>query len=584
MKSTASAALVLTFLAGAGLAWAQDVRVIVGFNGDPDPAVFARHGGRAGKGLRSANAVAGVLPPGGVGTARLEPNVAYIEEDRVVSTLAQTTAWGVTRVGAPAAWSSGNTGAGVKVAVIDTGVDLDHPDLAANVIAGVNVLDPTKSPDDDNGHGSHVAGIVGAVNNTIGVVGVAPGCKLIPVKVLNAAGLGSTSDIIDGIEQAVSLGAQVLNLSLGSRSPNAAEEAAVDAAVNANRLVVAAAGNDGDGIANDEDPPSYPGAYGNAMGVGSTNQNDSLSSFSTTGAFVDISGPGGSIYSTYKAGKYKTLSGTSMATPHVAGAAALAWASGTTTVAQVRALLEGTAEDLGPSGRDNGFGEGLVDAEAAAAGSIPPAVNVAVSTDKAAYSSETDSAAAVTVVVTDENGNPISGLSAGAFVSTVDGSPASLSFSETTTPGTYGASLGLSGLSAGSHTLQVTVTDGRPVTGVGAATFSLDASALVAKVQSIGYSTVVRGNRKDLIITITVVNQAQNALNEATVNVQVTWPNGGTGTGSGTTDTSGVVKFRVSNVQVGDTFTTLVTNVLKSGYAFDPNDPANSYTGQVPLP
>lgn len=363
----------------------DDVRVIVGFNGKVDASVFANNGGKAGRSIPSANALAGTLPAGRIAKVKRNPNVAYVEEDAVVRTAAQTLDWGVDRIDADLVWSNANvTGTGVKVAVVDTGVDLQHPDLAANIGAGIDIVNGDGTAQDDNGHGTHVAGIIAAVDNSEGVIGVANTAVIMPVKVLDRNGSGYTSDVYAGVDWAVANGAQVINLSLGGPSPTTTGETSINNAVAAGVVVCAAAGNDGDGDPNNEDPPSYPGAYDAAIAVASTDPDDSVSSFSTSGPWVDLAAPGRDIYSTYwhrrKGGTstYATLSGTSMATPHVAGAAALVIAGGDASldldgdgklsVAEVRAALEDHAEDHGPCGRDNGYGNGLLDAERAVSG------------------------------------------------------------------------------------------------------------------------------------------------------------------------------------------------------------------------
>ena len=218
-------------------------------------------------------------------------------------------------------------------------------------------IDSTKW-DDDNGHGTHVAGTIAAVDNTVGVVGVAPQASLLAAKVLNRQGSGYLSDVIAGIDYCVQNGAKVVSMSLGSSSDVQALHNAVDAAYADGVLLVAAAGNDYGGAV------SYPAAYDSVVAVSATDSNNNLASFSNVGPEVELAAPGVSILSTYKDGGYATLSGTSMATPHVSGVAALAiQANPLMSNVEVRALLQNTADDLGAVGKDNLFGYGLVDAE-----------------------------------------------------------------------------------------------------------------------------------------------------------------------------------------------------------------------------
>jgi subtilisin family serine protease len=279
----------------------------------------------------------------------------------------QTTDWGVDRIDADLTWSL-STGVGVKVAVIDTGIDKDHPDLS--VAGGINFVsknprkpaDPNKW-DDDNGHGTHVAGIVGALDNDIGVVGVAPNADLYAVKVLDRNGSGWLGDVISGIEWAVANDMDVINMSLGTTADIQALNDAVDAAYNEGVVVVAASGNSGDG--NDAtNNVEYPAKYSSVIAVGATASNDSAPYWSSDGEEVELSAPGVAVLSTYKDGGYAIFQGTSMASPHVAGVVALMLQNTSLTPLEVRTALQANAEDLGPDGHDNHYGYGLVDAEA----------------------------------------------------------------------------------------------------------------------------------------------------------------------------------------------------------------------------
>jgi subtilisin family serine protease len=274
---------------------------------------------------------------------------------------------------ADAVWTSCMTlnGTGVTVAIIDTGADLNHPDLKPNLIAGYDYVDGDTTPQDGNGHGTNVAGIAAAALNRIGVSGVAPSAKILPVRVLDDQGSGYTSDVAAGVTFAADR-AQVLNLSLGSVYPNTTLQNAINYAVNTKgRLVVAASGNCGDSYysfnnCNYMNQPSYPGAYSNVLAVGATDNYDDHASFSTSGSYVDVAAPGVEIYNTFIPNSYGAESGTSQATPHVAGLAALIWAKYPTyTAAQVWNRITTTAVDLGATGRDNVFGAGRIDAKQA---------------------------------------------------------------------------------------------------------------------------------------------------------------------------------------------------------------------------
>lgn len=282
----------------------------------------------------------------------------------------QALEWNVDRLDAELAWPT-SRGTGVKVAILDTGIDKDHPDLVSNIKGGVNFV-PKRgwkvNPggwDDDNGHGTHVAGLVAAVDNEIGVVGVAPEAHLYAVKVLDRNGNGYVSDVIAGLQWAVDSGMEVINLSLGTNTDVQSLHEAVDAVSAASVILVAAAGNDGD--ADPDSDVDYPAAYSSVIAVAATDSNDVRAYWSSDGPEVELAAPGVEVRSAWRGGGYQVLSGTSMATPHVSGVAALLLALSTPPV-QVRETLKKTADDLGPLGFDNYYGYGLVDAEESVTG------------------------------------------------------------------------------------------------------------------------------------------------------------------------------------------------------------------------
>ncbi|NPV09744.1 MAG: peptidase S8 [Anaerolineae bacterium] len=278
--------------------------------------------------------------------------------------------WNLARIRAPQAWALA-TGGPAVIAIIDTGADLDHPDLKANLVAGYNFLDPHLPPDDDSlySHGTHVAGIAGAVgNNMLGVAGTAWTTRIMPLKVLDRYGAGSIAHAAAAVYRAVSSGARIINLSLGapydSEYPGAFQllEDAISYAVAHDVLVVAAAGNVGSAGIKMGDLV-YPAGYPGVLGVGSTSLSDQISGFSNRGPWVDVVAPGEYLRSTCVGGGYCVLSGTSMATPHVAGLAALIWSRyPQLTAAQVAAMITASAQDLGVPGYDTTFGYGRIDA------------------------------------------------------------------------------------------------------------------------------------------------------------------------------------------------------------------------------
>ncbi|MEB3236295.1 MAG: S8 family serine peptidase [Candidatus Sericytochromatia bacterium] len=226
--------------------------------------------------------------------------------------------WGHARVGAQSAWGKTRGASEMLVGVVDTGLETRHEDmLGGRVQAGPNLVQPGRSPEDEVGHGTHVAGTIGATgNNGIGLAGISHGARVVSIKVLGGDGSGSVEDIAAGIRAATAAGVRVLNLSLGGNQPSRLLAEAVADAVRHDIVVVAAAGNDGD------TRPTYPASLPGVLAVGATDRQDHKATFSNHGTYVGIAGPGTDILST-TGGAYRTYSGTSMASPHVAAAAAL---------------------------------------------------------------------------------------------------------------------------------------------------------------------------------------------------------------------------------------------------------------------
>ena len=278
--------------------------------------------------------------------------------------------WALNTLRAETAWiASGGTG--IKVAVVDTGVQAGHPDLNGQVLAGYNAISGGTNANDDNGHGTHVSGIIAAAaNNKTGIAGLARFAKILPVKVLDADGGGTTDRVAEGITWAANNGAKVINLSLaGGHDP--AMQTATEYAQSKNVVVVAAAGNEGCGLLGS--PTAYPAAYSGVIGVGSIDEDGGISSFSSCGSWVDVVAPGGSIVSTViqnsntdldceQSVAYCYLSGTSMASPHVAALAAMTIeeTGGTYSASQVGTVIQAKATDRGPTGRDDRYGYGLI--------------------------------------------------------------------------------------------------------------------------------------------------------------------------------------------------------------------------------
>jgi subtilisin family serine protease len=249
--------------------------------------------------------------------------------------------WGFPKTRTDEAWVV-TRGAGVLVGVVDTGADLDHPDLATNISQGYDAIDGDTTPEAVDKHGTHVAGTIAALtNNSSQVSGMAPDAKLVIIRTLGPGG-GSHAQFADGVKRAADLGVKIINYS-GGGSNSTTKRNAVDYAVGKGVLFVAAAGND----STSSTTSAFPAAYSNVMAIGSTTSTDARSSFSNFGSWVTMAAPGSSILSLDLAGGTTTLNGTSMATPHVAGAAALVWsAHPTLTAAQVRERLIKSAKPL----------------------------------------------------------------------------------------------------------------------------------------------------------------------------------------------------------------------------------------------
>lgn len=308
-------------------------------------------------------------------------DITYIEEVGTVSimgftsrnyigNLAQQTPWGITKIKAPEVWATGNRGTGIKVGVIDTGIDYNHEDLSTNYKGGYNFVVNTSDPMDDQGHGSHVCGTIAAVDNGVGVVGVAPEAYIYALKALDNLGNGSYSSIVSAIEWCITNSMDVISMSFGGGAFSQTLKDVCDNAYNVGIVLVAAAGNSG-GIKCSDNKVGYPAKFSSVMAVGSTDSNDVISSSSSIGPEVSVTAPGVNILSTVPKGTcthcdpsgYKSLSGTSMACPHISGVAALVKkANPTYTSSQIRACIEGATIDLGASGKDQCYGYGRIDA------------------------------------------------------------------------------------------------------------------------------------------------------------------------------------------------------------------------------
>jgi subtilisin len=354
--------------------------VIVTFRSRPGTGgrgLVERHRGHVRHQFDLIPSIAADLPAAEITALQNDPSVACVEADAECHALDDALPWGVDKVDADGVWGGAQgavnvvagraSGTGIGVAIIDTGINYNHPDLAPNYGGGQSWI-AGKGPLDDNGHGSHVSGIVAAADNGSGVIGVAPSVKLFALKVLNSSGSGTYSSVIAALQWCVAnktgFNIRVANMSLGGPDSFALRQAC-DNAYAAGIVLVAAAGNNGSG--GKRSTVSAPATYTEAViAVAGTDQNNNRASWSSTGSEVELSAPGVSIQSDYLGTGLYTMSGTSMACPHVAGAAALVISSGilglSPTPAQIRSRLDSTATDLGAKGRDTSYGYGLVNA------------------------------------------------------------------------------------------------------------------------------------------------------------------------------------------------------------------------------
>lgn len=285
----------------------------------------------------------------------MTPNDAFFSSQYALSATSQQ------GIDAIDGWNLEQGKSSIIIGIVDTGIDYMQEDLIGKVIKGYDFVNNDYDPRDDNGHGTHVAGIAGALtNNSRGIAGVCPGCSLLAVKVVSADGSGSNTWIANGIANAVSLGAKVINLSLGGLDRSQTIQLAVQQAYQQGVVIVAASGNDGSNI------PLYPAAFPEVIAVGATNQYGQRASFSNYGSHVAVMAPGQSIYSTLPGNRYDAWNGTSMASPHVAGLVGLILSRNSgLTVEQIRQVLTATANDLGAAGKDSYYGYGKINAYAA---------------------------------------------------------------------------------------------------------------------------------------------------------------------------------------------------------------------------
>jgi subtilisin len=353
------------------------INVIIGFKNKPgksDIDFITGLGGTINRLLPITNGIAAKVPEKALDTIRKNNNVDYIEIDekhyahipigfcQEISILKQIVPWGIERIGSRLVNAMGNTGKGVKIAILDTGIDKNHEDLKRNYKGGYNFVDNNEETFDLNSHGTHVAGIIAAEDNDIGVVGVAPEAEIYSVRILNYDATGTAADITAGLEWVKNNKMDIVNMSLGAAEDSITVQKACDILYKDGILLVAAAGNNGNeyGEGNNIDNPAN---YQSVIAVGATDSADNRAIFSSTGPKLEIAAPGVDIYSTLPGNKYGSLSGTSMACPHIVGVAALIKkAYPEFTNVQIRVRLQLSTQKAKNFTNKNWFGYGLVDA------------------------------------------------------------------------------------------------------------------------------------------------------------------------------------------------------------------------------
>jgi len=498
-----------------------------------------------------------------------------------------------TQIGAPSAWAQGFTGAGRKVAVIDTGMDYNHPQLSDSYAGGWNEIANSSNPFDDNGHGTHVSGIITA--NGGAVKGVAPGAQVLAFKVLDSTGSGSFSDVIAAMYDAVDgqdgvygtpddYNPDAISMSLGTGAPylytssncDSAYTAMRDAVAYANSrgvAVVAAAGNDARGV-------SIPGCISGVITVAAVDSGDARASFSGIGGSVDIAAPGVGINSTTPGNTYASWSGTSMATPHVSALVALLrQAKPNASVSEITSAIYNTAKDLGTAGWDKYYGYGRINASAAIAYVLPPVPvepvhDVAVSSISSPSSAVHGTVVMISAVVTNLGNVPETLNVTAADITTfsVIGWRA-----VTLDPGTsqnISYSWNTSASVIGNHTISVNsgVLDGEAntVDNVKSIVVAIVAPPVLPAmhISSISIIKQTSGYKTRAVVTMTVVNATGSAVGSA--NVKGVWSGLTSGTSTATTSSSGKATFYSAwKTRANGAFKFAVSNITKSGWIYD---------------
>ena len=566
--------------------------VIVRFKDKPGQAelhAFKGLGGDVNSVFTIIPAISGRLPAKAIEALKNNPQVEVVELDYAVQALEYSSenelgnSWGADHIKADAALASGYSGEGVKVAVLDSGVNFNHFDLRDNFDLSANELgydfvSDDFFPEDVYGHGTHVAGILAAASNGFGVVGVAPNAQIVALRVLDDNGEGTASRIIEALQWVQNYNAahpgspiRITNNSYGTGSNSSQLEAAFDVLASSGVLHIGSAGNDGSAAGNGNNV-SYPARYESVVAVAALDKNNQRASFSSTGSDVEIAAPGVAVLSTWKdstnfagpqpfsfagyAGEYFIeANGTSMASPHVAGVAALLMASDANYTAEaVRKKINGTALDLGEIGKDKLYGYGLVDASSALGiGQIvnnpPVAYDQTVNTMK-------NTPVAITLIAADPDGDPLTYTIASAPANgTVSGSGSEITY--TPNPDFTGV-----------DNFTYEVTDGAGPTAT--ATVAVNVEPTVAPARTVDLvvqmsATTRKINKINYVWATAKVKVVEAGAQVADATVTGHWEDATTGLNYGNTGKSGTVSFtseKLIQSTEQQTFTFVVDSVV----------------------
>lgn len=565
--------------------------VIVRFKDKPGQAelnAFKGLGGDVTNVFTIIPAISGKLPAKAIEALKNNPQVEVVESDYAVHALEYSPAdelgnsWGVDHINADAALAAGYAGEGVKVAVLDSGVNFNHFDLSDNFDLSTNDLgydfvSDDFIPEDVYGHGTHVAGTLAAASNGFGIVGVAPKAQIVALRVLDENGEGTASGIIEALQWIQNYNAahpdapiRITNNSYGTGSNSSQLEAAFDVLASSGVLHIGSAGNEGSAAGNGYNV-GYPARYASVVAVAALDRNNQRASFSSTGSEVEIAAPGVAVLSTWKdgvnaagpqpfsfagyAGEYFIeANGTSMAAPHVAGVAALLMAANPSYTAEaVRNRMNETALDLGVAGRDKLYGYGLVDASSAL-GLVPGANNPPVAYDQTVETTQNTSVD-ITLVAADPDSDPLTyAIASDPANGTVSGSGPDVTYSPNTD-------------FAGADTFTYEVKDSAGSTATATVTINVaptDAAARTVDLVVQMSATTRKISKINYVWATAKVKVMEDGAQVADATVTGHWEEATTDSNSGTTGANGAASFaseKIIQLDEERTFTFVVDSV-----------------------